>query len=228
MAGTVSIKNGTKLQMAYDVPVEDDPKFNMVCTFNKSLDESAFLVSIPVVDGKPLELDESKKLLIRYGAGSNVMILAGYADDIVKEGIRRYWKIRRVTEQRQFFQRADERVKVTLKVWYKQETWEPNDDGVIEPEDAMTLDISAGGAALYTNRHFDVGEMLELSIPRIGTSPKGQAINDIVSAVCWMREAPKGSLYRYFCGIQFRFGNDGKERKRMQEYIENVKEKYKL
>lgn len=227
MAGKLKIKSGTKLQMAFDVPVGQDPNFNMICTFNKAVDDSVFLISIPVVGGKPLEMDEAQKLLIKYGSGSDAMILAGYADDIVKDGIRRYWKIRRVSEQRQFFQRTDERVKVTLKVQYKQETWSVNEDGIIEPEEGMSLDISAGGAALYVNRRFDVGEVCEISLPRIGTSEKGHAIEDIVSAICWMREAPKGSLYRNICGVQFRFSDD-MERKRMQSYVENVKDKYKL
>lgn len=227
MAGALKIKNGTKLKMAFDVPVEDDPVFNMLCTFYKSLDESAFLISIPMVNGKPLEVDDTKKLLIRYGDGKNAMILAGYVDDIVKDGIRRYLKIRRVSEQRQFFQRADERIKVALKVEYLQETWPVNEDGKIEPEEAMTLDVSAGGAALYINRRFDIGEVMELNLPRIGTSEKGKAIDNIVAAVCWMREAPKGSIYRNFVGVQFRFG-EADEKKRIQAYLENVKEKYKL
>ena len=227
MAGTLKIKSGTKLQLAYDAAIGEQPNFNMICTFNKSLDDSAFLISIPVVNGKPLETDESQKLLIRYGNGSDAMILAGYVDDVVKDGIRRYWKIRRVAEQRQFFQRADERVKVTLRVEYRQETWATNEAGIIPKEEGMSLDISAGGAAIYVNRRFDVGEICELSLPRIGTSDKGKAIDDIVGTVCWMREAPKGSLYRNLCGLQFRF-SEPEEKQRLQVYLENVKEKYRL
>ena len=227
MADALKIKSGTKLSMAYDAAMGSEPNFNMICTFNKSLNESAFLISIPMVNGKPLEVEDTQKLLIRYGSGNDAMILAGYVDDIVKEGIRRYWKIRRVSEQRQFFQRADERVKVTLRVEYKQETWAVNDEGLIPKEDGMSLDVSAGGAAIYINRRFDVGEICELSLPRIGTSDKGKAIEDIVSTVCWMREAPKGSIYRNLCGLQFRFA-DPSEKQRLQEYLENVKEKYKL
>lgn len=227
MAGALKIKAGTKLHLGYDVAVDETPSFNMICTFNKSIDESAFLISIPMKDGKPLELDESRKLLIRSGEGADAMILAGYADDVVKEGIRKYWKIRRVSEQRQFFQRADERLKVTLRIEYFQPTWEVNEDGNIDKEDAMTLDVSAGGAALYVNRRFDVGEVIMMNLPRIGTSEKGRAIEDVVGAICWMREAPKGSLYRNICGIQFRF-NEAAEKTRVQGYIANVKEKYKL
>ena len=226
MAGSLRIKTGTKLQMAADVTIGEEPNFNMICTFNKSLDESAFLISIPMVGGKPMEADESTKLLIRYGTGNDAMILAGYVDDVVKDGIRRYWKIRRVSEQRQFLQRTDERLKVTLRIEYKQETWAVNAEGVIPTEDGMSLDISAGGAAIYMNRRFDVGEVVELTLPRIGTTEQGKA-QDLVGTVAWMREAPKGSLYRQLCGLKFRFGEQ-EERQRLQEYIQNVKEKYRL
>ena len=223
---TLKIKAGTKLRMAYDAELGKEPEFNMICTFNKSLSESAFLISIPVVNGKPLEVEETQKLLIQYGGGGDAMIFAGYVDDIVKEGVRRYWKIRRVSEQRQFFQRADERVKVTLRVEYSQETWALNADGEIPKEDGMTLDVSAGGAAVFMNRRFDVGEIVTLDLPRVGTSAKGQALVEIGN-VCWVREAPKGSMYRLLCGLQFRFG-DSSEKEVLQDYLANVKEKYKL
>jgi len=227
MAGGLRIKTGTKLQLAVDVAVGEEPQFNMICTFNKSLDDSAFLVSIPMANGQPLQVDESQKLLIRYGSGNDAMILAGYVDDVVKDGIRRYWKVRRVSEQRQFLQRGDERLKVTLRVEYRQETWAVNADGNIDKEDGMSLDISAGGAAIYMNRRFDVGEICELTLPRIGTSEKGRSLEDMVAVVCWMRDAPKGSIYRNICGLQFRFA-DPSEKQRLQEYIQNVKEKYRL
>lgn len=229
MAGALTIKSGTKLRLALDVAVGQIPEFNMICTFARSVDESAFLISIPMKDGKPLSIDESQKILIRYsGEGNdNGMILAGYVDDMVKEGIRRYWKVRRVSEQRQFFKRSDERLKVAIPVSYMQETWRPNADGVIEKEQGMSLDISAGGMALFMNRRFEVGEVCEVSVPNIGTSEEGQGIEGIVAVVCWLREAPKGSIYRNVCGFQFRFG-EVSEKERMQSYVANVKKKYKL
>ena len=180
-------------------------------------------------DGKPLSIDDSQKILIRYsGEGNdNGMILAGYVDDMVKEGIRRYWKVRRVSEQRQFFKRSDERLKVAIPVSYMQETWRPNADGVIEKEQGMSLDISAGGMALFLNRRFEVGEVCEMSLPSIGTSEEGRGIDGIVAVVCWLREAPKGSIYRNVCGFQFRFG-EATEKERMKIYVANIKKKYKL
>ena len=40
--------------MAFDSQVGEEPKFDLVCTFAKALDESAFLISIPMKDAKKL------------------------------------------------------------------------------------------------------------------------------------------------------------------------------
>ena len=45
-------------------------------SFNKELDESAFLVSIPMMDGKPLAADESQKFLFQYEEGEENRIVA--------------------------------------------------------------------------------------------------------------------------------------------------------
>lgn len=50
--GALSIKRGTKMQLAKESAVGQQPVFNMISTFNKELDESTFLVSIPRMDGK--------------------------------------------------------------------------------------------------------------------------------------------------------------------------------
>jgi len=224
MAGELKVRSGTKLQIAKDVPIGQEPEFNLVSTFYKALDESAFLISVPMQGGKAIEQDEAQKLLIRI----DDQIISGYADDVVKDGLRRYWKIRRVSEQRQFLQRRDERLNVTLPMQYMQQTWPLNADGKIDREDGMTLDVSAGGASFYLNRRFDVGELCELFLPRVGTAPEGQALGNLVSAICWMREAPKGSMYRFACGVQFRFGDDEAERSRVSDYAGNLKKKFKL
>ena len=44
MAGELKIRAGTKLRMALDVPIGEQPKFNMICTFVKSLDVVSFLI----------------------------------------------------------------------------------------------------------------------------------------------------------------------------------------
>lgn len=227
MAGALNIRRGTRLQLGFDQGFGKGVDFLLHCTFGKELNEASVLVSIPLKDGKPVVLDESQKIIFKYEEGGEAKSFAGYADGEVKEGIRTYWKIRRVNDQRRFFQRADERIKAALKIEYKQNTWEPGADGNIPTSEGMTLDISAGGIAMYLDRHFDVGEFCEINLPRVGIDPEGKAIDEVVGVVCWNREAPKGSLYRNICGIQFKY-SDGAERERMQEYVEYVKKKFKL
>lgn len=148
-------------------------------------------------------------------------------DDVVKEGIRRYWKIRRVTEQRQFIKRVDVRMKVELPIKYMQDTWELNSDGEIDKEQGETMDISNNGLAVYMNRWFEVGESCIFTLPRIGTLSDGVAEQEVVGVVCWVRELPKGDSFRFVCGIQLRFANL-EERRKMQEYVMYVKKRYKL
>lgn len=227
MAGALNVKAGSKIKLAYDVVAGKDPNFDLVCTFVKTIDESAFYISVPVKGGKSLEFDDSQKLLFLIGSGSNQHIVAGYPDDEVKEGIHRYWKVRRVSEQRNFIERADERFKVALKVTYTSQLWPVKVGKKQEYLDGMTLDLSAGGAALYLNYRFDVGEVCEINLPSVGYTDDGYKIENIVCAVCWYREAPKGSLFKYLCGLQFRFGGNG-ERERMKKYMANLQKKYKL
>ena len=227
MAGIMNIKPGTKMRAALDVSANQEPKFNMMCTFNKALDESAFLVSIPMVDSKAYIPDENQKILFRYGEGENAQVAAGYVDDVVKEGIRRYWKVRRVAENRQFVKRVDVRMKVELPITYMQDTWALNAQGEIDKEKGETADISNNGLAVYMNRWFNVGESCRFTLPRIGNATDGQEAQDVVGVVCWTRELPKGGSYRFVTGIQLRFA-DIQERGQMQNYVSYVKKRYKL
>lgn len=225
--GTLDIKRGTKMQLAKDAAVGQEPVFNMLSTFNKELDESAFLVSIPMLDGKPLQADESQKFLFRYEEGEETRIIAGYVVDVIKEGIRRYWKIRRVTENRQFVKRIDVRMKVELPVKFMQDTWELNSQGEIEQESGETMDISNNGLAVYMNRWFEVGETCIFTLPRLGNASEGMPSREVVGVICWEREMPKGGPFRFVTGIQLRFANTD-EKVKMQEYVAYVKKRYKL
>ena len=130
------IKPGTKMHMAFAAAVGVEPNFNMVCTFHRPVDETLFLVSVPIVEGKPFIPDEKQKFLFKFRQGGEEFILSGYVDDIIKEGIRRYLKIYKVSEERKFFKRADVRLKVALPVEYYDETWPLNEHGSITPERA--------------------------------------------------------------------------------------------
>ena len=180
-----------------------------------------------MLDGKPLQVDESQKFLFRYEEGEETRIIAGYVDDVIKEGIRRYWKIRRVTENRQFVKRIDVRMKVELPVKFMQDTWELNSQGEIEQESGETMDISNNGLAVYMNRWFEVGETCIFTLPRLGNASEGMPSREVVGVICWEREMPKGGPFRFVTGIQLRFANTD-EKVKMQEYVAYVKKRYKL
>ena len=171
--------------------------------------------------------DESQKLLFKYTEGEESNILAGYVDDVVKEGIRHYLKVRRVAEQRQFIKRMDVRMKVELPITYMQDTWELNSEGEVDKEKGQTMDISNNGLAVYMNRWFEVGESCIFTLPRLGTAAEGQPSREVVGVICWTREMPKGSPFRFVAGIQLRFA-DQQECQDMQDYVAYVKKRYKL
>lgn len=218
----LQIKPGTKLQMAFDVPMGQKTDFNMMATFKKAIDDAYFLVSVPMLAGKPLLLDENQKFLMQYSVGDNTFMIAGYPEAVEKVGIRTFWKMRQVAEQRTFFKRRDERFEVSMRLEYQRD----NVDNP-ETEDAMTIDISAGGVAIYLNDYPDVGEALQVQMPTIRLQGERHELPVQLGIVCWVRQAPKGSLYRNVCGLRFRYADDI-ERETVKEYMEYVRAKYKM
>ena len=97
----------------------------------------------------------------------------------------------------------------------------------LKADEGLTLDISNGGVAVYLSHRFQVGEICQLTLPRIGTSPDGREQRDVVGVVCWEREAPKGSPFRMLCGLQLRFATTG-ERESYIRYVDNVRRKYAM
>ena len=192
----LQVKPGTKLQIAFDAPVGQQVNFNMMATFREAIDDAYFLISVPALAGKPLIVDENQKFLMQYQVGDQRFMIAGYPEAVVKQGIRTFWKMRQVAEQRVFFKRKDERFKVAMRVEYQ--------------------------------RDFpDVGEALQVRMPAIRLQGERHEIAEQLGIVCWLRPAPKGSLYRNVCGLQFRYAND-LEREAFKEYISYVRTKYKL
>jgi len=63
---------------------------------------------------------------------------------------------------------------------------------------------------------------------RFGRSaPLWFSLPEQLGIVCWVRRAPKGSLYRNVCGLQFRYADD-MERELVKEYVGYIRAKYKI
>ena len=218
------VKKGTKLQIAIDNKNLTSKDFSMLATFQETENETCFYVSIPIKDGNLVTIDEATKLVFKTNDPSNPLIFTGYVDEVIKKGIRHFWKIRKVKEQREFLKRTDERIDSTLHIKYWSPTWQLNEDGDINTEDGLTLNISASGLAMYLNDVFNVGEVCEIAFPKMGRTKNGEAI-ELVGEVCWNRQPPRGSGYKNLCGIKFNFQNSQTKTK-MYDYVENIK-KYK-
>ena len=219
----LQIQPGTKLQVAFDAPMGTQPDFNMLATFKKAIDEAFFLMSAPLLNGKPLPLDISQKFHLRYTVGTDTLMIAAYPEAVEKAGIRTFWKMRKVAEERVFLQRRDERFKISMHLTCTRDLA----NGSTETEEAMTADVSAGGMALFLNDYPDVGEALQVNLPPIVLDGQTHEIASQLGIVCWVRQAPKGSVYRNVCGLQLRFGDD-LEREALGNYINHLRAKFKL
>lgn len=214
----LKIRTGTKLFLVYagerQVKNED---FTIRSTFEKNLNESSFLISVPLKNGQRMEPDEDKKLLIKYAMGGEDIIVEGYVDDVVKQGIRQYWKIRKVTEGRKFFQRMDERVQTVLRVNYTRLEWISNTLEEQRTEEGATLDISAGGLAMFLNDKLTVGEIIYINLPTVGRAKAGKGFM-VRGETCWLRDTQKGNAFRHTMGAKFIF-DTSEEKKKMSAYM---------
>lgn len=214
----VKIRTGTKLFLVYagerQVKNED---FTIRSTFEKNLNESSFLISVPLQNGKRMEPNEEKKLLIKYAMGGEDIVIEGYVDDVVKQGVRQYWKIRKVTEGRKFFQRQDERIQLALRLDYTRLEWITNTLEEQRTEDGLTLDVSAGGLAMFLNDKLSVGEIINIHMPTVGRTKAGKGFT-VRGETCWLRDTEKGNPYRHTMGAKFIFDTTD-EKKKMSAYI---------
>ena len=63
--------------------------------------------------------------------------------------------------------------------------------------------------------------------PTIRLQGERHELPEQLGIVCWVRRAPKGSLYRNVCGLQFRYADD-MERELVKEYVGYIRTKYKI
>ena len=214
----LKIRTGTKLSLVYAGERQaKNEDFTIRSTFEKNLNESSFLISVPLQNGKRMEPDEEKKLLIKYAMGGEDIVIEGYVDDVVKQGIRQYWKIRKVTEGRKFFQRQDERVQLAVRVDYTRLEWIANTLEEQRTEEGLTLDISAGGLAMFLNDKLAVGEIVYLHMPTVGRTKAGKGFT-VRGETCWLRDTDKGNAFRHTMGAKFIFDTTD-DKKRMSAYM---------
>lgn len=217
----LKIKKGDKIKLAF-TDENEKPQFSYISTFYKRLDDTAILISSPCKNGKTLDMNENVKILLVYSGSEGEEIFSGYCDDIIQEGIRKYWKIRIVEDSRKFYQRADERYKIILPIKFFNPLWETDEFGEHETREGVTSDISAGGIALKSNDNFEIGERILIEFPSVLGA---EGIKNVNSIVCWQRDLQK-ERYKKIAGLQFDISK--KEKEKIQLYIEFIKRRLKI
>lgn len=209
----LKIKSGSRVGIVLSGDSSGD--FSLVSTFEKNVNEASFLISVPMYQGKRVDIDSFQKLLMKYELGGSSYVVEGYVDGTVQEGRRNYWKVRKVNENREFFQRTDERIKARLEVTFTKRWWTPEGLDSEEEMTGMTMDISAGGLAIFLNVPLGVGEIVEMVLPAIG---RKRPVN-VSAETCWFRDTEKGNAFRYMAGLKFVFINP-KDKERTAKYME--------
>lgn len=195
------IKTGTKLTVRPESRSKDKD-FELKCSYEKTIDDVSFLMTIPLIAGKQYLPDPNDELQIVYATSDAAVEIIGFAEDLVKIGPRSFIKIRTVGASRAFNQRADVRIKAELEVKLIKNKYANGLDSDDEYE-GVTLDISNGGIAVCTNLTADAGEIIEV---RFAKPEKGRRKPlSLRSEICWQRDAPRGSAYRKVFGVKFIF-----------------------
>ncbi|WP_130861049.1 PilZ domain-containing protein [Bacilliculturomica massiliensis] len=213
----LKLKSGSRVGLV--INGEKNKDFSLTSTFERNINSVSFLISVPMAGGKRVEADPQKKLLMKYEMGGSSYVVEGYVDEELQEGRRHYWKIRKVNENRAYFQRTDERIKAELDVTFTKRWWNPDGTDSAEEVKGLTMDVSAGGLAMFTNVPLNVGEMVDMTLPPVGKKRKVSVSGE----TCWFRETEKGNAFRYTAGLKFVFINP-KDKDKLYKYVDAVGE----
>ncbi len=211
----LKIKSGSKITTMLIINGEYGKE--MKSSFEKNVSDSSILITIPIVNGKRAAIGDMQPLLIKYSMDGVAYAVEGYIDDIVKQGARQYWRVRKTSEVREFFQRTDVRIKARFNITFLKIWW--NAHGELQEDESigMTEDISAGGLALYENTPLAVGEIITVKLPNQGKK-KGLEGR---SEVCWVRSTEPGNAFKNMVGLRFIFENQG-EKERVAAYVASI------
>lgn len=217
----LKMKKGEKIKFAF-YKENEKLQFSHISTFYKTIDDTAILISAPYKDNKILEIDDNQKILFIYNMNGEELIFSGFCDDVIKEGIRIFWKIRIVDDGRKYYQRLDERYRIFLPIKYTNPLIKVDEFDEYEKREGETFDISAGGIALKTNDLFKVGEKVTIDLPDVANI---EGIKEILTNVCWQRDL-QNDYYKKIVGLQFNI--DKQEKDKILVYIANLKKRFKL
>lgn len=215
----VRIPVGSKLTLYYESGGVET--FEMKSTFEKSVSDVSFLISAPIRNNSYIDIDCFRQILVKYKLGDITQMIPVYPEERVTVGKRVFWRVRQVGAAREFIPRIDKRYSVFFPASYASVSWDPDNPLSGERLPAQTMDLSAGGVALFMASDPKVGEVMNVIFPQSGSV---KAVMQ-KAEVCWIREAKKGSPYRNMSGLKFLFSTE-QEKTDMIKYINMAIVKY--
>lgn len=211
----LKIASGTKIDLQLIRDKEKKPLI-LKSTFEKNVDDVSFLISAPLHKGSYMVFEQFDKLSIKYHQGQTKRILFGYIEEYVQIGVRNYWQVHIVSEEREFVRRAHERIRASIRVSYTKYAAENNP----KKQDimyALSHDISAGGISLRINNCLEPEEILEVTLPPLG---KIKSFSQKCE-VRWIMATDNNKAFSYASGFRFIFKNNA-EKENMKAYVSSL------
>ena len=206
------IASGTKLDLQL-IGLEHGKKLYLKSTFEKNVDEDCFLISAPIHKEEYVIFEPLAKLVIRYVQGNIIRILTGCVDEHIKIGVRNYWKIHMLSEERQFVKRSHERTNISLRISFNKANILSNDPYKKEKMYAIGKDISYGGIALKINDLLETNDVIEINLPLVGRMKITQK-----AQTRWITATEKDKSFSYLAGFRFVF-TTAEEKENMKAYV---------
>ena len=204
----VTIPVGTKFLIETAESIEGQTGLVLNSIFEEMLLENHILFTAPIHKGTVYPLSYGETVYIRYQTEDgifsfNCVIVSRPIQDFI------YLIKARITSEishKQF--RSYYRMKKAVKGYVAMEK-----DGEVDISDFLTHDISATGLYVYTNRIFQMGDIVSVSLP---AGDEGEHLN-FFAEVVWIKESIRYD-YKSCAGMNFIYENE-RDRETMAKYV---------
>jgi len=200
----VGVKSGTNLTIK--IPIKEDPikTIDVFSSYEMAIDQNTFLITAPMQGMVLYPLHPGEGVVITYLADSAVFETNAISGERLKKGELNYLTMKCdgyvVRNQRRNDFRVDSAIETTIS---KAMASNPS---MADPESApvkcLINNISAGGAAVYSDEHPEVGAPIHVSLPPQILGEK----KTLMAQVHWVRRVEnKDIIFKNHMGVRFLF-----------------------
>ena len=202
----IDITPGTNLTVR--IPSAEDPAkmIDVFSSYELTIDENTFLVTAPMKGTLLYPIRSGERVEVAYVTNKAAFECPAIVGDRLKKGNLNFLTMHCDGHIKRNQRRGDFRVDIflettTLKALKANPTLVLPD---AQPVKCLINNLSAGGAAVYTNEQAEVGEAIHINMPAMifGEQKK------LMAQVHWVRRTNiEDVVYKYYMGIRFIFNN---------------------